>query len=429
VAAALGGVLQLTVIVFGIAWLQHGSDPAVEELRDTIAAREPLPTEAPPHPDPETARPHSAETSTQANWDSLFAQTETDEGKAWWEAWNALARIPIDERSEEDWQALAVMLEEREEWRAAVAETPARAAYRRTSPPFNSDDVVANAEQMMLLLRWIGLGQEEMALRVHHGDPNAALNLLLEMWDRWQSVPHGATHNVFLLSTVAQITRLGLGPGVIAPEQVRRLVDALGEVDFQQSLANDLAHDAHMDLESFREGRERAWGEPGLLNRISNAIHVTFVLRPDEAAYSKIMTHLIRGAEMPYYAALDEIEAAEQILERHSSLRVVNITSIRIAITQVLGAAMDQAEVDLARLGLLIELHHAEHGVYPEHLSALAPELGGTVPVDPFTGQPYRYRPEEGGFTLYSLGPNIEDNGGHYDRRYGDIVWRAPHQG
>jgi len=158
---------------------------------------------------------------------------------------------------------------------------------------------------------------------------------------------------------------------------------------------------------------------------LEERIYATFFLRQDEADYAQLMTRLIHAAEMPYYAALDEIEAVEHILENFSLHRYLTDMSIPHAVTQFSRVAELQTEVDLARVGLLIELHHAEHGVYPEHLSALAPELGGAVPVDPFTGQPYRYRPEEDGFTLYSLGSNIQDNGGRHDHSDGDIVWRG----
>jgi len=54
---------------------------------------------------------------------------------------------------------------------------------------------------------------------------------------------------------------------------------------------------------------------------------------------------------------------------------------------------------------------------------------------DPFDGQPYRYRREaDGGFTLWGVGQNLQDDGGAFpdlsDNRAnyetGDVVWRVP---
>ena len=85
-----------------------------------------------------------------------------------------------------------------------------------------------------------------------------------------------------------------------------------------------------------------------------------------------------------------------------------------------------QAKLQVSRLGLAAELYWRQHGTYPEHLEALAAYT--PVPVDPFTGRPFVYRREGAGFKLYSLGPNLKDDGGvprdnaKYHEDY-DIVW------
>jgi hypothetical protein len=79
------------------------------------------------------------------------------------------------------------------------------------------------------------------------------------------------------------------------------------------------------------------------------------------------------------------------------------------------------------RIGLLLERHQAQHGSLPESLDAIAPGLGGSVPVDPFTGDSCRYVVQDGTFRLYSVGSNVIDDGGHFSYRDGDIVWRGEH--
>ena len=77
----------------------------------------------------------------------------------------------------------------------------------------------------------------------------------------------------------------------------------------------------------------------------------------------------------------------------------------------------------VARLGLAVINYKREHGVFPRDLQA----LGAQDLVDPFTGKPLVYRPEPNGFLLYSVGPDLTDDGGReYDHkeRKGDIVWR-----
>jgi hypothetical protein len=84
-----------------------------------------------------------------------------------------------------------------------------------------------------------------------------------------------------------------------------------------------------------------------------------------------------------------------------------------------------EAALDLMRIGISVEQYRASTGSYPATLDAIASSIGGTVPVDPFTGQPYRYQPSSASFLLYSVGPNLTDDGGTVDRRAGDIVWRG----
>lgn len=56
-------------------------------------------------------------------------------------------------------------------------------------------------------------------------------------------------------------------------------------------------------------------------------------------------------------------------------------------------------------------------------LDAVAHYFGGHVPVDPFTGEPFRYVPGQDGFRLYSVGGNLKDDGGE-EKAHADIVWR-----
>jgi hypothetical protein len=47
------------------------------------------------------------------------------------------------------------------------------------------------------------------------------------------------------------------------------------------------------------------------------------------------------------------------------------------------------------------------------------------MPVDPFTGKAYRYKPVADGFLLYSVGGDLEDDGGKHGWPEADWVWRG----
>jgi hypothetical protein len=87
--------------------------------------------------------------------------------------------------------------------------------------------------------------------------------------------------------------------------------------------------------------------------------------------------------------------------------------------------------LDLARLAISLQIYHETHGVYPEVLENLKPDLISEIPEDRLSGKPYVYRRQNGDFVLYSISADGVDDGGipNYEsdwKNHGDIVWKAP---
>jgi hypothetical protein len=80
------------------------------------------------------------------------------------------------------------------------------------------------------------------------------------------------------------------------------------------------------------------------------------------------------------------------------------------------------AKTRVTRNGLAAIRFKQEHGAFPSDLQAL--KLANAD--DPFTGKPLIYRPTDRGFTIYSVGMNVVDDGGTKGNnwRSGDEVWR-----
>lgn len=95
-----------------------------------------------------------------------------------------------------------------------------------------------------------------------------------------------------------------------------------------------------------------------------------------------------------------------------------------------LGIVHMQAQLRVSRTGLALIRHKAARGSYPATLAGIDPRFLDELPIDPFTGQPLAYRPEDDGFVLYSLGENLADDGGTEKSKNArqakpfDIVWR-----
>jgi hypothetical protein len=87
--------------------------------------------------------------------------------------------------------------------------------------------------------------------------------------------------------------------------------------------------------------------------------------------------------------------------------------------------ARSLANLRLALTALALEQFRAAHGNrYPSALSELTPEYLAAAPVDPFDGKPLRYHTQGAGYMLYSIGPDLKDDGGaRTDKKGGDLVF------
>jgi hypothetical protein len=85
--------------------------------------------------------------------------------------------------------------------------------------------------------------------------------------------------------------------------------------------------------------------------------------------------------------------------------------------------ARSLAYLRVAQTAVALERFRSVHAGYPESLSELTPNYLNAVPADPFDGQSLRYHKADKGYVLYSIGPDLNDDGGKRFRgRKGDIV-------
>lgn len=72
-----------------------------------------------------------------------------------------------------------------------------------------------------------------------------------------------------------------------------------------------------------------------------------------------------------------------------------------------------RAQARTALVALAIERFRlANHGKLPDQLSSLVPAFLDKVPIDPYDGQPLRYKRTDNGYIVYSIGPDATDDGG-----------------
>jgi hypothetical protein len=110
--------------------------------------------------------------------------------------------------------------------------------------------------------------------------------------------------------------------------------------------------------------------------------------------------------------------------------RVAPISGMTVFAMRSVANCFDRgvARKSCAKLAIALRLYRMKNGEYPQALSLLAPDFVDKLPVDPFSGKDFIYRREGSGFVVYSVGPNMTDNGGVEDaknRDAGDIVWKC----
>ena len=82
------------------------------------------------------------------------------------------------------------------------------------------------------------------------------------------------------------------------------------------------------------------------------------------------------------------------------------------------------AQKTLTEVALGLAGHRADKGNYPAKLAQLRPKYLKTIPKDLFTERPLIYKRRGAGYVLYSVGPNMKDDGGVEESEDGadDIV-------
>ena len=223
---------------------------------------------------------------------------------------------------------------------------------------------------------------------------------------------------------------------VVPTASCRELFDYLKEMEFMQSFVHSLWGERAMGIWVFDHVREKpeimadvsGTDDPGLA-RIYAGPFGPPILNKDEATYLRLMSEQIAAGAKPYREAYAELAEIEGRIEDEVRPACV-LTAILLPVFTRVAAKRDViiARVGLAQVALGLKAYKNEKGEYPESLAQL-PEVieWAELPEDPFSGEDFIYQREGEGFLVYSIGPDLEDDGGKAEEDWeeGDIVWRC----
>jgi len=205
----------------------------------------------------------------------------------------------------------------------------------------------------------------------------------------------------------------------LSPDLTRQLMAQVAQADRRESFSESLAGELYFVSQFFSALRS------GDQTGIPEGIDVGPLRVEDELTYVDIMMGLISAAKLPYYEAASELHEMERETESLQETMVYSRQFLPALGRACQAQARHEAMLDLMQIGILLEQYKARNGSFPATLDAVAADLGGSVPVDPFTGEAYHYEPSRETFLLYSVSMNCVDDGGKHDWRTADIVWRG----
>lgn len=175
---------------------------------------------------------------------------------------------------------------------------------------------------------------------------------------------------------------------------------------------------------------------PAIAKLLSLAIDWNETLRYGNRWYDKLVDALdkptYRLQKESYEALEDELrDVAQQVKsgkwatallltfgEKRKILLGKTIGEIMVVTMLPAVAAAHKAELmhiarrDLVATSLALAAYKKDHGKYPDELAKLVPECLKEVPQDIFSGEPAKYTSGRDDYLLYSVGPNLADDGG-----------------
>lgn len=158
-------------------------------------------------------------------------------------------------------------------------------------------------------------------------------------------------------------------------------------------------------------------------------------LKQDEVYHIRHWNRIVELSRRPFREVRDDYSALEK--RAHGLPWYALVTRLYAPAFSRITAQRDMAtaRIGLAEHALALRVYQDDTGSYPPSLTALREKVGWPLPEDPFSGKDFIYRREGNGYLLYSIGPNMKDEGGKdlhspearnipYDKRPDDILWR-----
>lgn len=213
--------------------------------------------------------------------------------------------------------------------------------------------------------------------------------------------------------------------------QAKQIDSTIAKIDLASHFKCAMIGERAMGLWCFDQVRSGGYGtlmfSSGSASAAGNNVVMKTFINQDELYYLRMMRSEIKNASL----------TCGEVKMKHISLsfnppRYAVITTIIFPVYERAREARDTATANIscARVCSGLQAYKSRFGSYPATLNELRSKLKWQLPKDPFSVKDLVYKRQNKGFLLYSLGPNMRDDGGRVDPtntyapHTGDIVWR-----
>ncbi len=293
----------------------------------------------------------------------------------------------------------------------------------------------------------VRLLQLEAFIAAEDGDANRAVEAILAALAvrdsvRFEPLVISQLVGFALDGIISATVSRALGMGAYSEEQLLALCTALQKAEDPRSMTCGLAGERANVLMAFEHPEQMVGSDkwvqqmeqalPGAAGLLAGLINLTGYTNWDRQRYLSLMSEMIQVSQLPTYEALPAMSALERRIQAERGW-LPNMTDIVLpALARVEeSVARDQANLRAAYAAVAVERYRLVYNRAPERLDDLVPSFLETVPVDPFDGHPLRFRLEENGYLVYSVGIDLRDNNGEPPgqdqgpRGLGDLVLRV----
>lgn len=233
--------------------------------------------------------------------------------------------------------------------------------------------------------------------------------------------------------TIPQLTRMALVSmaikaiedsleyGALTQSHARTLFDAAGRIDIARGFKRGLQGERIYLMEMYGPdsfAHVAASGGTGSVlepaERGLASLYAHSFLSGDMAIYLEILSRQVEGANLSYRDAKSQGLFDKPDLPFYAVMSKMGADSMTYGFRYTAEERLNRTQVFLA-----LQAYKARYGGYPASMKELKSRLGWKLPKDPFSEKDFIYKKQPKGFILYSVGPDMKDDGG---RSLGDRV-------